>query len=249
MKPVNNNQVQKALSPEDMTILSNIETLMAQLKAGGAAEEPVAPAGPEDETAIMAQDGAMDEEPVIDPEKKNKKVELTIVDKAADTNTASDGATASDDTEARIKDVQTEESLKEQAAVGKGLIDYLSNFIKKSKTTEQVHPVLQSINDLALVVKNMHDNQIEQANAMKGILDATGITKQMEIAEKSLQEKQKKAQPVIGASAQQIVDLLAAVVNKTQNTNQEQMYSPSAIVNKNLADIEVLKALTVYKGN
>jgi len=244
-------KVEKALSPEEGALLGNIKTLIGELEAmsGGGEEAPVEPPVVEEEV-LAAEDGVEEERGMVAPEEEEVTVKGKVV-KEADTNSPSDGATASDDTEERIDAPQTELS---QEAQDKAVAKALQNIVLAAtgkKEVAPINPVIKSIDGMAKILKANLEIGNANSTAIKHLLDANGITKEMEIAEKSLQAK--KEPVVTGTSAQQVVDLVNLLTkaagggSEPSNEYKGGSKHPSAEVNKKLGDPNVLKALLGYK--
>ncbi len=170
------NKVQKALSPEEMTLISNIESMLGELKAqGGAGMDPMAAPAPvaEQQAPIMRED---DEEKIGTTDEKTESI-----DKELETS-ESDSATASDDAEERIDETQTELTEEGVDEVAKQLIKMLrgSGTVKKSKPP--VNPIIAALGKVVEVQKSTQSQVDGIENALTSIMDGLGLFKEMEIA-------------------------------------------------------------------
>lgn len=200
------------LSPEEQTLVSNIEALLAQLKqsatgaaAGAAAPEVTASvdAPPVDPAAPAAAE---------DPAKK------TLDQVAAK---SSEGATADDTAEQRLDDMP-EEALSNIDEVAK---THLRALVKKGKiviTTPdrinksygtRISAIAKSVQMLAQVVKGVMADQEETMEAVKGVLEGLGVS---DTIQKSMAAQRQngtaaqvnKSQPIINPDQQALFDLL-----------------------------------------
>ena len=232
------------LSPEEQTLISNIEALLAQLKqsatgaaAGAAAPEVTASvdAPPADPAAAPAAE---------DPAKKN-------LDQIA--NKSSEGATADDSAEQRLDDMP-EEALANVDEVAK---THLRQLVKKGKiiitTPDRINKsygtritaIAKSVQMLAQVVKGVMADQEETMEAVKGVLEGMGVA---DTIQKSLQAQRQsgvatqvnKSQPIINPDQQTLIDLL----QKGMSVAKAAEHAPAQVgvadrngVRKSLADI------------
>lgn len=254
-KKQKSNTVIKELDPQSMTILDNIEALTAELRAANAGSS--SPEKPEDEVEMQDEGVKPEDERDLDTdseetdaetEDEEKEVKLTIK-KEADTNTPSEGATATDDAEERIEDVQTEESKTQADAVAK-MVQALQTAFGPVQKQQPVNPVIKSLDNLASTLKQIAENTNANAKAIKGISDATGITQEIERVEKQIAEKKKQEMPKTTAPAiAELAQVFKAALtsdnqNSTQNNNNNSWGSnPSSLANKNLSNPDFLSIL------
>jgi len=200
-KSLADNKVNKALSPEETTVLENIGSLVQQLMAGG-------------ENTEVAQAGVVPEDEEEDPE-------MMLAQKE------SNGPTANPETKAedRVEDPTdiTEGNLSE---VGKslGLLLQLvganksapAQAVQKSAPAggDQVNiAVLQSLAEISNVMKSLANQQNQQNTAISNILDGIGFS---ENVQKSLDNRPK---PVQNLDANGILNELTTVL-KSLNGGQ-----------------------------
>lgn len=147
--------IEKALSPEEKTILANIKSLVEQIEQieGGEITEPVG----EEEVLEMGRD----EE---DENTKNKADENPSIVKQGD------GTTADDDAEERVEGDQ-EETTEDAISAVKALLE------KFSAPKKQKDPVIQAIMRMERTVKSAMGRLDSQDKAIEGILEGIGVTK------------------------------------------------------------------------
>lgn len=206
-------KTEKAMDAQMQTILQNIQALIQELQTAG---------------------GADTENP---EEPKEKEVKMTIVDKDI-VSTLSDDVTGSDDAKEKIDQNVSDETDKAEDQVAKAIISALKN-INKSQEPIKKDPVVKAIEDLTKSIIEIAKNVNGNSQAITNILEGIGVTKQLEIVEKS------KAKPVVGNSTEQQAEFLQALTKALQGKTKEETVwnTPAHEVNKNLNDANVLKAL------
>lgn len=241
------NKVQKALTDEEVTILGNIQSLLSQLMQTNQGDQ--ASAAGADVNLAKAEGEMTDEEKKKKEDDDKKKEDADKAAKALET-TQSDGATASDKTDDKIDENQTETSEKNTDEVSKALAIALSALLKKNgsvKKSQEINPEIKAIQDLTQVVKGLADNQNVQSDVMAQLLDGLGIAKQLEV-NKSIAEKNgiNKGTPVTNSDNSDITGVLKELA-KVINVDKKEAAAPqgnSQIIHKSLSDENVLKALT-----
>lgn len=198
-KSLANNKVNKALSPEEMTVLENIGSLVQQLTSSGGAEM---------ENEVMNA-GVVPEEEPEDPNAIMKE---------------SNGPTANpeDKAENRVED-PTDITAGNLSEVGKslGLLLQLMN-VNKSAPAQSVQKsapagdqvntaVLKSLAEISNVMKSLADQQNQQNTAISNILDGIGFS---ENVQKSLDNRPKPVQNLDGAG---LMNELLGVMKSIQN--------------------------------
>jgi hypothetical protein len=240
------NKVQKALTDEEVTILGNIQSLLSQLMQANQGDQG-APNGTEQVTLSKAEGELNDEDKKEEEDKKKEDAEKA---KKALETTTSDGATASDDTEDKIDENQTETSEKNTDEVSKALAIALSALLKNNesvKKSQETSPQIKALQDLTQVVKGLADNQNMHSDAMAQLLDGLGIAKQLEV-NKSIAEKNglPKGKPITDLDNSNVLGVIGEIA-KALNGEKKEVAAPqgnSQIVHKNLANLDVLQAMT-----
>ena len=186
------NKVEKALTPEEETILSNIESLVVQLKQMNAGEAAEIIEEPE-EIAMSKQEEEEDE-------KMEKSIETT----------PSEAATASDDAEERIDETQTEQAEEAVQEVVKALLQAVNKSKKPVKKSANAL-LIDAIKELTEVQKSSQERVGMLETAFNNILEANGIVKQFELAKKS--ESSQKVAKTQDAKNQEFMNQLKDFFN------------------------------------
>lgn len=222
-------KVNKALSPEEQTALSNIQSILSELltmsENGGGMEAPT------EEPVEMAEG-----EDVMTPEEESSEgKEVKMIVKGLE-ETPSDAATASDDTEERMQEVQTEQTEENVNEVAKALLEALGrrNTVKKSAPLD---PTTKALNQIVQVVKAQNDRQSVLEETLSHVLNGMGVMKQLEVA-----KSEQKKQPIVDNDNQAVLKAIQSML--TVNKPEVQTYeSNSNIARKNLGSADVLKGL------
>lgn len=227
-------KVEKALTPEEATILSNISSLCQELVSmgGGEAPAPEEVAMAEGETPPMAEE----------EEAEGKEVKMIV--KGQET-TPSEGATASDNTEERMSEVQTEQTEENVNDVAKQFTSLLMQMaggnVQKSAPKE-VNPIVTALSQMADVQKSTQDQLNDLSTALAHVLKGMGVTEQMEIAK----AEQKRTENLSNTSGnaevlKAIQDAVMAMGGTVQKSTERE--APASTVHKNFGDRNILKGL------
>jgi hypothetical protein len=204
-----NNQVMKALSQEDLTVIGNIKSLLDELiqQGGGMAMDTTKA---DTETATDVQDPAVIEaQKAAEPEDKKCEAKKGIVE------TPSDAATGDSPAEERIADVIPEETSANvdtlARAIAKALLGSGSKAVQKAESNPLVS-VIQSLTESQKAINNKVDTV---AKAFDQFCEAFGINEQLEIAQKAaLPEKNRK--PIVSTDNDEVIKYLAGILNTVQ---------------------------------
>jgi len=228
-------KVNKMLSPEEMTLVSNIESILQQLmqmgSGGGMAEEPATP-------VVME---AEDMPPKID-EDEDKTMEKRRLKKGLE-ETPSDAATASDDAEERMEEVHTELSAENVSEVEKAF-KVLMQAMQKQNVKKSVNapqsPLTQVLNKLVEVQKANQEQINDVSMAMTHILEGLGVAKQLDVVEEPARNPK-------SINKSQNDELLEVLKGLTQEKKEESSYinkaSQSNKVRKTFSDPNILRGL------
>jgi hypothetical protein len=245
----NSKKVEKALSPEEMTIISNIESMLSELKSysgGGMGDmgnnQEMAAQNP-----IMREDS---EEKIGTTDEKEKAIDKDL------TTTPSDSATASDDAEERIEETQTEITEEGVDEVAKQLAKVLRGIRPVSKSKPKTNPIIKTLSDMVKVQKSNQDELIELKEAFKGLAEGLGVIKQMEIAKSETNTN--KSNPITSSENTKTIEFinsLQEIVNKSNKKEEinkkESGVRPwnanQKIIRKSLNNRQVLKGLLGVK--
>lgn len=221
-------KVNKMLSPEEQTALSNIQSILSELLAmsdnGAPAEEPEVEMA-EGEDMMTPEEDAADEK------------EVKMIVKGME-ETSSDAATASDDTEERMSEVQTEQTEENVNEVAKQLVALLQQPVKKA-AVKKIDPTTQALNQIVQVIKSQNEKQSVLEETLGHILNSMGVMKQLEVA-KAEQAKQPIVDQDNSAVLKAIQEALGVPVHKAEH---ESYVSNSQKVKKNLGSRDVLAGL------
>lgn len=184
-------KVQKALAPEEKTILENISSLTRELL--GSDEEMV------EDTEVMEEDYLEDEEEV---------------------EKASEGPTANPNEKAEDRvDQGTDITEDNYTEVGKSL-QRLSRVVKSqhSKQSRESQMVMKSLAEIAKAMKSLSDRQNQTDTALSNIMDGIGLSDAVE--KSSVQKNQEGRKPVANMDGNAVMQELASVLKDIAGQNQ-----------------------------
>jgi len=225
--------VNKALSPEELTALSNIQSIISELvQMSGGVEAPM------EEEVMMAENEA----PPKEVQEKIDEEDEDSVNKGIIT-TPSDSATASDDAVERMEEVQTELTEENVNEVAKALNVLASLQTKKKAVKKSANQlILEEIGKVAGIQKSNQEQIQEVQKALFSVIEGMGITKQFEIAQKS-----QIGNPQVGQDVQneQMLQHIKKALGSSDNIQKEQnkFLSNGEIARKNLKDRQVLTGI------
>lgn len=237
--------VNKALSPEEATVVSNIQSMLDQLLTMGGAGAPDAPAEPtapvppvamacNPDTMKAAEDSASIDE--IDP----------TIGKGIET-TESDSATASDDATPRMEEPQTDPSMENVDEVAKAFLSLIQKGMVKQPVQKQVTPLmatLQAVQKVVDVQKAQAAKQIELETALHGILKGLGVTDQLDIAKSRMVKQPPITAQDNEATLNVILKALAGSQGQNQTTqNSTVRKSNHEVVRDNFGSLPVLTGM------
>jgi DNA primase catalytic subunit len=129
-------EIKKALSNEEMTMLSNIASIVQEMMALNQGEAPVV------------------EEEMQKQEEEEEKIEE--IEKGIET-TPSDASTANDKVEDIIEETQTEQSVENVNEVAKMLKDFLASTkkVEKDKTNEKIDKLTNQVEQVTKAFENV----------------------------------------------------------------------------------------------
>lgn len=233
-KSKDKDKVEKMLSPEEATMLSNIQSLVGELlnaSSGAPAQEPVM-------ETMKEEDKPEFEKPKEEDKKEDVEKELET--------TPSDGPTASDDDKKRIDENQTEITEENVDEVSKALVK-LFNIAnpKKEVVKSELGQVVDAINKMVEVQKGQNNKVNELETAFSHLLEGFGITKQMEIAKS--EDITKK--PIVTNDNDRVIKAIANVLENAvgKNTEEEVPKSNAQIIRKTLGNPNFLRAAIANK--
>lgn len=249
-------KVNKMLSPEEQTIVANIQALVSQLQQmseGGESSETQRPFEASEtltkgvekmdmsqiKKKIMNGEGLDDDEKLMLLESMGQGVynampeDEPIEDEPKEDEIMLSKATASDDAEDRLADSHEETTSEAVADEGDNMKQ-----IVRAVTDAVVKAVDKRLQTLASEVG-------EQGKAITGILDGLGALKEIE---KSVEEKPiRKAKPVVNMDFDQVIDLVRNTQG-VQSSEDEGGLVESFEVRKSAADAQSRGRLTSAVG-
>jgi len=226
-------KVEKMLSPEEMTLVSNIGSILEQLmQMGQGGGEEVAP------QAVMESEDSL---PPMDEEKEDG-IEDTKKARKGLEETPSDSSTASDDAEERMEEVipeQTTENVDEVAKAMRILLGYVNKQNVKKSVKKQESPLTQVLNKMVEVQKSSQNQIDELATAMTHVLEGLGVTKQLEVVQQSHREPKK----INKSQNDELIEVFKSITGNVGKSEISSEMSQHNAVRKNLANADVLKGL------
>lgn len=225
--------VEKMLDPNEITVLSNAQSLINELLQGGQ--------GATEEVAVSKENIPTTddmEETVEDSVKKELE------------NTPSDSATASDDAETRIDETQTETTEEGVNEVAKAILEVFKGY-QKREPVKKANPIVEAIRGIAEVQKSTQDQINDLTSAFANLLDGLGVVEQMGVTKSVEKKVEKSADPI--TNDRSVADFLAQVLKASGQEvkkDEDQTYagtSNSQIIRKNLSNANVLKSLIANK--
>ena len=230
--------VMKALDPNEITMLSNVQSLVNELLQGQA----VVPA----EGVAVSKENLPttdDMEKIIDDDEKKASVKKELE------NTASDSATASDDYETRIDETQTEITEEGVNEVAKAIVEMFKNYRKKDPV-KKTNPLIEAIQGIADVQKSTQQQINDLSEGFANLLEGFGLVEQMGVTKNAQNNDNnvvKKGQPITSNDSQQVVNFLNQLIQASgkveKSEEKEEFQSNSSIVRKNLSDKKILRGL------
>ena len=233
-------QVNKALSPEEQTALSNIQSILNELLQINSGDPSVEQSKMQDDPET--QDQEKGETPEEETEEDDKEVEELM--KALET-TSSDSSTASDDAEGRLEGPQSDESKDNTNEVAKSLVQLLqksqSSAPKKKKQKSELEQVLGNV---VQVLKSQQETVNDLSQAFENVMKGMGVADQLSVVQKQEQQGHK---PVAKGQNEELLSALSELIQKSSGKEQENEQSKyegqGNKVYKNLANREVLQGL------
>lgn len=233
--------VKKAMAPEEVAVLSNIQSLIGELmQMSGSPSPDAALDTPSEEDVMMAKgyEGKDDED---EEDKTVKGLE----------NTPSDGVTASDDAEERMDEVETEITEESVQEVAKTLMKLLGGKTKKKSAPA---PTMTDLMRSMVEVQKSSQTQInELGTAFENLLTGMGLADQFKIAQKSV--KKSVNQPNMSNDNEVLMTYIkkSLMGENTVDSNEDnstvrktkasQLQNNSQLVRKNLGNRSVLAGL------
>lgn len=188
--------VNKALTPEEQSIIANIQSLLNQIGQEQAPEEPVAPEG----EVAMSDDNDGDD--MIGAPGEGMGGEEGEEDNVKKSEDASAGA------EERMSELPDDD--KEALSVLKALMRVGT----VQKAARPVNPTLAALQQVTKALQSLQRQADEQGQAIVGILEGFGVT-DATVRKSERQEPRRVAQSG-GADVQAVLKALAAQVKVTQ---------------------------------
>ncbi len=199
-------KIAKTLSQEDQTVVANAISSLQELLSM-AQNTTGTPAVEDQTTADMTSDQVTAAKALLD------RAGYKVAKKIESAGTEAGTQTGKKDTETSLEEVLPEETKDSVDEVAKAIASYLKGGeLPVKKSVNPLEKYFAEVNQL--VAKSVKENQ-ETKEVLEGILSATGIMKQMQIAEKAAEKKEpvQKSQPVFNQDA---LGLIQALITKNQ---------------------------------
>lgn len=248
-----NTEVNKAMSPEEMTVISNIKSQLDQLLSmGGNGAPPAAPPGEQAPPVAMSQNPTMKAEDAVDIGDMEDGVDkeeddMEEVDKGLE-STPSESSTASDDATPRMEEPQSDPSEENVNEVAKAFLQLIQKGQNKPVQKQQtpLMATLQTVQRVVDVQKAQEKKQVELETALNGILKGLGVMDQLDIAKSRVP----KSVPITTQDNNPTLDMIVKALTQAQGQNQSQV-SQNNVVQKsqheiargNLNDLSVLSGM------
>lgn len=224
-------KVEKALSTEETTALSNIQSILAEILQ----------MSPESSTENLIEEDIINNAAEEEDDQVNKEEDEEEVDKSLE-NTSSDSGTASDDAEERLEEPLpelTEENINE---VAKSLLKLASKSKVKVQKSKENSNLSKVMTNMLKIQKNSQEQINDLSEAFQNVLSGLGVSKQIEIAK----EAQKKDKPDLSQDNAAVLSLIQKALNPSKiedNQEVQKAASNGTKVHNNLRDVNVLKGM------
>jgi hypothetical protein len=225
--------VQKALTPEEQTLVANIKSLLAELEGMQVGDETL------DQEVEME-----DEKPPFMPqedEEGGEDEDEYEVDKAIE-NASPDESTANDDAEDRLEDVPEvdEGNVNEVAkAIARAMLGQKK--VKKSAGGSVNAQIVQALGEVSRVMKSMQNRVQSQEQVLSEILEGLGVTQ----VSKPTSVRKSQNRPVQSMDGEFVNEVAKALIEAAGKKSEPTGYSvntaPSSEVHKSVGS--VLEAL------
>ena len=210
------NKVEKALTPEEQTLVANIKSLLAELEGMQVADQEVQMAGgpaPMQEKPMKQNPGMAEE---IVEEEYDETVERAIEHADAD------GQTANDDAEDRLEDLpDTDEANIKEVAKMLARIMTGQKAVSKNRAPSKDTMVVQAITQMAKVVKSLQAQSATQQEILAQFLEGFGVAKSV------TNKKVTKSNPVQSMDFETMSQVFKAMWEANQN-KAEVVETPNA---------------------
>jgi hypothetical protein len=218
------NKVLKSLSPEEATIVSNIQSLLAQLTQGG-----------EGEAAAMAND------PMAEGDEDEIKLGAAMVDDDEEVDkgletTPSDGSVAGDPAEAAFEEELPDSTAANAKSVAKAILDMIQPASPTSDSTAMIAGLTQ-------VVQKAVERQTAMETTVSKLLEGLGVAKQLELRVK----EERRSTPIVSNDNAAVMKALSALIANSQPTKADVTKSMHEQARDNLGTANVLAALVGAK--
>jgi hypothetical protein len=258
-----NNNVMKALAPEELTEISNcislLQDVVSMSQAGLDMGQDVANEGMDASiqnpaagaqmslrkaaTEPMENIEATPEDDVAEPTGKPDDVKMA---KKAIENTPGDSPDAADPYEERMEDHLPEGSEEALMEVAKALRKMMGG--KSVRKSAPVNPLVQVQSETAKVIKSQQEQINGIYKALDTICEGLGINKQLEIAQKA-----QVKEPIVSQDANAVMKQLAELISGNKvNKSEPAVYGQSSqanIVRKNLTSSSLMQYLGAGDGS
>jgi hypothetical protein len=219
--------INKALSQEEMTLISNMKSGLDQLLQMQTASSPVDQTQIAQESINKESVDEMETPPIDD----KKKEDMEKAKKAIET-TPGDQPAAQDPAEDRIDEVIPEASEEKLNEVAKALLKIINKSQTKVQKSE-INPVVSVIDKVVKTLQTQDEKINSMANAFEQLLDGLGVSKQIEIVQKSQQPERR---PIMNTDKNEVIKFLSDALSQVKKEEKSDQPNQSNVVRKNLSD-------------
>lgn len=231
-----NEEVMKALSPEEMSMLSNVYSILGEMIGQNSQSAPTTNPETNSETVAVAKENMKTTDELTE---KVDDVEKELV------TTSSDSATGSDDAKTKIDYTQTEETEAAVNEVAKALLEVFKN--KKKQDVKPVNPIVSTLKQVAEVQKSTQEQLEELTKAFGQLITGMGIAQQMEVSKSQKEVRKEKNAPIYAEDMEKAFKAILDSVQKSEPEKETGRQSNNDIIRKNLSNPNFLKAAIANK--
>lgn len=271
MDPNANNRVEKMLSPEEVSMLSNIQSLLGEVMRMGGDPQGNPNLGTVEASCGVRKAENGDGERIATTEELDKNVEKQTEGEEKEkekevekmlVSSPSDSATASDSAEERIEETQTELTEEGVDEVAKAIYKIANAFKNNVNKSTPTNPLIDAMYNLAEVQKSTQEQINVIAQGFNNLIEGMGIAEQMKVTKSLEDQKSSQGVPLVNPDSQEMQGFLNVLnqmvqgqaVQKDQgDISYKQSNHPiegsdnNSIIRKNLSDRKILGHLVANK--
>ena len=265
-------KILKSLSPEESSIVSNLMSGLNELLSMSSSTDTTgvqnpAPAGVAGKDMTGTGTDNKDpnkEKPETEEEKEEKarkareeaikNISTTPAQSSPQGTLAPTGSSPAVD---QIDDQTGKEEEKNVEEVAKSLVQLLTGIKKPQPVQKSVNPVIALLDGVVKAQQKQDQNINMLSDTIAKMLEGLGVVKQMEAVKKDLTKENSSSKPIINQDNEAVLKFingLNSVVKKSQGNGEEEykigeteLNDNSKIIEKNLNNIDLIKAFTISK--